>query len=872
MGKKVNNSSIFERMLSKIGVVPVAKLELAMRELARVEADKLSAVSTAQEKRAKLVQDANTKIQNASQRVMVTNEKLAESISYNNMLVEIGRRYGINIDDIAERELAGFNGLPVVPPHDIESSTFLESQIEEFRRDVELINELESTKPETERNPVLFSKQQESLIFCENRSIRVVAGAGSGKSTTLILRAIFLHKYLSIPFDQITVCTFTRESGKDFRAKLIERCEQFCVAISEEKARSVVRTFHSLAYEMNRKVGSGKRVLFDQDSQKPTDENGYDIENSLAAAIGSDDKDSQKLKMQIDLYKWLYTNNEDFRSRVHHLYLHSFRLAVEAPLRFDNESDYNNVKYERVFSTICLDHWKANVDGFDKILERFGVKKKALAGNKKLDCHLELPNLNVQIFCSRHIEDFGEDAVPSGGEKDKKLKNLCRERNRLVALKTSANYLVVNSELDLLNLIWINDHKADFFEETDTQIPDFSFCCQGDILATNSDSGKLFNQIANIIDFSYSVGKPLFEFTEEELVNTFQLSKCKKADRDFIWLAWTFHIAWMEKLESHDLTTFDDIFYQLANPENGAYKTHMPQAFLKLSHLMIDEFQDIAPNIICFLRQIKRYINANSQRPDGSLTCIGDDYQSIYGWRGSSAYFITEFEKHFTTDHTPKTVLLEENYRSDACILKAGERVISRVRVKTNKDYIVKAKSSPFPTAGCFFHTSFKEYSGTVEKIDYVKAAEILEAEIDRFKPTEEKPLFVLYRSNNNRRSKGRSRWNQLIDDPRNRKIIKFLSIHSSKGLEADCVLVLGNIAPPNFHPVREGLYNASADIVGTYYQMQEDEAQRLAYVAITRAKKTLHWFFGSENASNNIVSYLLSYRSEPSDAELLVD
>ncbi|MDH5967993.1 hypothetical protein L8R96_19740, partial [Vibrio aestuarianus] len=76
---------------------------------------------------------------------------------------------------------------------------------------------------------------------------------------------------------------------------------------------------------------------------------------------------------------------------------------------------------------------------------------------------------------------------------------------------------------------------------------------------------------------------------------------------------------------------------------------------------------------------------------------------------------------------------------------------------------------------------------------------------------------------------------------------------------EGDCVIVLGNIPPSKTNPIREGLYYQSPDISSTYYEMQVDEGHRLAYVAITRAKQVLHWFFQSNSSSDNLAHYLLN-------------
>jgi superfamily I DNA/RNA helicase len=54
------------------------------------------------------------------------------------------------------------------------------------------------------------------MIFSDTPSTSVVAGAGAGKSTSLVLRILLLTHYLGFELSSMTVVTFTRESRQDF--------------------------------------------------------------------------------------------------------------------------------------------------------------------------------------------------------------------------------------------------------------------------------------------------------------------------------------------------------------------------------------------------------------------------------------------------------------------------------------------------------------------------------------------------------------------------------------------------------------------------------------------------------------------------------
>ena len=94
----------------------------------------------------------------------------------------------------------------------------------------------------------------------------------------------------------------------------------------------------------------------------------------------------------------------------------------------------------------------------------------------------------------------------------------------------------------------------------------------------------------------------------------------------------------------------------------------------RITHVMVDEYQDTNVAQYLWLRLLSGNRN--------NLCCVGDDDQSIYGWRGAEVGNILRFESDF---RGAKTVRLEENYRSTGHILAAASSIISNNESRLGK-------------------------------------------------------------------------------------------------------------------------------------------------------------------------------------------
>ncbi|WP_426349718.1 DNA helicase PcrA [Alloiococcus sp. CFN-8] len=185
------------------------------------------------------------------------------------------------------------------------------------------------------------------------------------------------------------------------------------------------------------------------------------------------------------------------------------------------------------------------------------------------------------------------------------------------------------------------------------------------------------------------------------------------------------YILYQRKLKNNNALDFDDIIVKTIELFRKAPEV-LEFYQRKFKYIMVDEYQDTNKAQYEFIRLLAA--------EHKNICVVGDDDQSIYGWRGADIRNILDFEKDY-----PNTVVikLEQNYRSKANILNAANEVIKNNTER--KDKVLRTEDVPGDKIKIF-----KAFNDNNE-------AEFVASEINKVLYKEEKSykdFAILYRTN----------------------------------------------------------------------------------------------------------------------------
>ncbi len=269
--------------------------------------------------------------------------------------------------------------------------------------------------------------------------------------------------------------------------------------------------------------------------------------------------------------------------------------------------------------------------------------------------------------------------------------------------------------------------------------------------------------------------------------------------------------AYRQELQMRGEIDFEDMLNLAAERvSSGMYRHH-------LRYVIVDEYQDMSRS---------RYDLLRSLRESGGfkLFCVGDDWQSIYRFNGSDVGYILDFERYWG----PSEVLrIERTYRFSGELLRISNAFMNSSPNQVHKELV----GDP----------------GSDSVLRTITMRMVSEA-VSGIPPDESILMLGRFRHDVVSLEGGGFQWRPCPDgrtltvtpesDPSRR--IVFMTIHGSKGMQADHVFVLNNRTGPGGFPDTRGesaLIRSLLDGSGS----KADDERRLFYVAMTRARKATY-------------------------------
>ncbi|PIJ51358.1 DNA helicase IV [Erwinia sp. OLTSP20] len=270
--------------------------------------------------------------------------------------------------------------------------------------------------------------------------------------------------------------------------------------------------------------------------------------------------------------------------------------------------------------------------------------------------------------------------------------------------------------------------------------------------------------------------------------------------------------AWKSALKNEGAVDFAGLIHQAVNLlDKGRFISQWKA-------ILVDEFQDISPQRACLLAALRR------QNTRTSLFAVGDDWQAIYRFSGAEMALTTAFHHHFG--------------EGDRCILDITYRFNERIGDIANRFVQQNPHQLKKPL------NSLRKGSKKAVILLPENQFEALLNKLSGFVRPQEKVL-VLARYHYLRPAeldKAKTRWPGLD--------IEFMTIHVSKGRQADYVILLGLSQGKEGFPAvaRESVIEEV--LLPVPEDFPDAEERRLAYVALTRAKEQVWLLFDPQAPS----------------------
>lgn len=645
-----------------------------------------------------------------------------------------------------------------------------------------------------------LDREQRRAVLTDEVSNLVVAGAGSGKTLTICGKVEYLLKDKKISPNDILILSYSKKSADDLQTKIE------CI-----DNRLTVGTFHKIGLEILKET-TGKSLAV-EDQYKAI------IEKYFREEIRNRPNVLEKILTYYGLYissvknDKKYENTGDMFADLKNQNLTTLKDQLTSLTNDSMRLETIKKEYVKSLEELAIANWYF-IKGVDYIYEYPYEIDTSTIDRRRYLPDFYLPNYKI------YHEHYGidKDGYPHQYTDDKaseyiddmNWKRTIHTQNETTCIE-SYSYEFTDGTVFTKLEKHLKEQGVEFHPLNNQQI----FNALESIY-----EGQSFKSFINLIRSFLSLYKAKYRNAEgfKELKNyRFESGYDRNRASLFLDIVEDIYSYYKEYLRSEEKIDFDDMILEsiesLKQTKNFKYR-----------YILVDEFQDISVSRMLFLKELIKHGNSK-------LFAVGDDWQAIYRFSGCDLDIFLNFSHYFGYSKQCQITTTHRNSQELQDI--AGPFVManpSQIRKR-----IVSDKHLYKPIRIMYY--SDKKYNAFLNVLDLISKRDskanvlVLGRNNKDFESIAlDNRIFIDYKA-----SSPTKKVIKVVDYPD--FIISYSTVHGSKGLEEDFVIVI------NAEDSRLGFPNKMEDdeLLNLVFSSKEayefDEERRLWYVALTRTR-----------------------------------
>ena len=644
--------------------------------------------------------------------------------------------------------------------------------------------------------------QQMTCIIKEAYNQLVIAGAGTGKTTTVVGKVKYLLKANKYKPEEILVLSFTNASASEMNQR-----------IQKETGHPIAATtFHKLGIDIITEVDGMKPKISKLNLRKFLKENllknmktkSYlELLNSYLIARHYQGRSEFDFEKESEYREYLKINPPTSLQReilksygemeiANFLTQHNVEYIYEAPYKVDTRTSE--------FGQYCPDFF---LPEYDIYIEYFGVDRNCKVPSYFKDSDTKTASeLYYESMKWKHKVHFENNTTMIECYAYELFEGILIEKlkENLKAQSVTLNQMSPESLWETISSVdnSLLDGIIDLFGTAINLIKSNRYT-----IPMVKEINRTFNSSGQQTSLLNAFKSTSNEYRENEIL----LNLLEPISNNYNALLQT-----NNEIDFNDMINLATMYVEQGK-YNNPYK-----------YVIVDEYQDISKSRFALLRELRK-------TNDYDLFCVGDDWQSIYRFAGSDINYIINFSDYWGPTEVSR---IEKTYRFTEKLIEISGNFIMKNPNQIKKSMKGKTNDLGFVLGEIAGYTEKYAIQFMIEKLNDL--------------PKRSKVFFIgRYSFDINLLSDSgqlRYQYNNItkmieIIYPKRRDLdMNFITAHKSKGLQADYIFIINNRNSRMGFPSKIQDSELLNLLLDNHEQFPHAEERRLFYVALTRAKK----------------------------------